>query len=114
MLAMPLEQVVTRWVAEPVRPVETALAGDDVLRVDGGFSQSCSNGHRTWTVHGRLPALRRARVEVQVTQWAPELTEVSVRPTSRRVLTWGARYERKYFERAHAAAAHVAERLRAA
>ena len=111
MQSMPLEEVVTRWVHQPVRPVEEALAGEPGLRLHGPFADSIADGHRTWTARGRLPDLRRARVELQVTRWSPEVTEVSLRPLGRRLVTWGPRRERRYFQGAHDAASRVASLL---
>ena len=82
----PFEEVVTRWVV-PARPL-----------------------HETWTSERRLRR-PRARVEVQITPWPNGAAEVTVRPRGRRLLTWSAGRERRYFDAAHAVATQVANTL---
>lgn len=83
---LPFDEVVTRWVV-PAHPL-----------------------HETSTEERRL---RRPHttIEVQVTPWPNGTAEVTVRPRGRRLLAWGPRRERRYFNAAHDVAAQVADAL---
>ena len=127
-----IDEVVTRWVALPARTVERALRNvadgsfgeqvalgfGDELRLDGAFARSSDGELPTWRVPGRLvwhgPKLARtAHVEIALTAWSDDAVEVSVRPAGRRVLAWGARRERRYFDTAHRAATRIAQAVAA-
>ena len=115
----PTEEVVSRWVQSPRAAVETtvrdmALGRTDELRLDTPFERTSDRAVPTWRAHGRLlwhgPKLvRLARVEVDVTAWADDAAEVSVRPAGRRLLSWGPRREQRYFQSAHRAATRIAD-----
>ena len=119
-----IDEVVTRWAAAPRMSIELALhrlegegavldCGDE-LRLDAPFDRSSDRAVPTWRAPGRLvwhaPKLARvAHVEVAVTAWSDDTAEVTVRPAGRRVLSWGPRWERRYFASAHRAASHIAQ-----
>jgi hypothetical protein len=106
----PFEEVVTRWVAQP-RPLEQVVRdpltlGTDRLQLERPFARDRSS----WTAAGRLRG-PRTRVELQITAWPNGAAEVTVRPRGRRLLTWSAGRERRYFDAAHDAATQVAHTL---
>ena len=104
---LPFEEVVTRWVTEP-RPLEVVVA--DPAAIDGLQLEPFRHDHGIWTAAGRLRG-PRTRVELQITPWPDGTAEVTVRPRGRRLLTWSAARERRYFHAAHDAATHVARTL---
>jgi hypothetical protein len=126
-----IDEVVTLWVESPPQSLASvlhglansrgeriALGGGDELQLEGGFERSSDRALPTWRAPARLlwhgPKLVRvARVEVDVTAWRDDAAEVSVRPAGRRVLSWGHRRERRYFESAHRAATHLAHAVAA-
>ena len=108
--ALPFEQVVTRWVAEP-RPLDQVVGDPAALRAEGlRLLQPFSQGCETWTAAGRLRR-PRTRVELQISAWPGGAAEVTVRPRGRRLVTWSAARERRYFAAAHDAATQVAHAL---
>jgi hypothetical protein len=121
----PSSPVVDRWITEPAERVEDAMhvafdagtvldlgsAGE--LHLDGPFTAVSAEGRAAWRAPARLvyrgaSILRFTRVDVEVIAWSESLTEVTVRSSGRRVVTWGERRERRYFEQAHRAATRVA------
>ena len=94
------ETVVTRWVRAPRQHVETVLA-------DRGFQRRGAGD--AWTARGRLPGSGE-RVELEVLMWCDDTAEINVRPAARRPLglSMSRRYERRYFDDAHLAAAELA------
>ena len=120
-----VDEVVTRWVDwGPVtvdealphwadNPERVALGRGAELQLDADFERAADPHVPTWHAPGRLVwpdrrLMRVAHIEIDVTAWSEDKVEVSVRPAGRRVLSWGPRRERRYFDAAHRAATRVA------
>ncbi len=118
--------VVTRRVNVSTSAVRAVLAHPDVLGraplgdvgwlvIDAPLVR-LDTGIETWHGRGRLygrgPRLARyARVEIVLTAWSDEASELTLRPVCPYPLRWGARRLRRYFALAHLAGDHLARVL---
>src|SRR4051812_32291219 len=84
-----------------------------VLRVDGGFVASGGGALDGWEATGTLRAsrARRTRVALTVAPWSNDVSELRLRPCTRRFATWGRHRQRRYFRLAHRAADDLASAL---
>ena len=103
-------EVVVRRIDRPLAalalPEPTTFA---TLRLTGPFAIDPTALTTTW----RAPALvHRTKVEVELAEWSDRTTELRVLPVSRRLALRGARWQRRYFGRAHEAADALADHLR--
>jgi hypothetical protein len=107
-LAM-VDEVVTRWVARPAGDLVTTLDRAPIaaeLRLSTPFSSATdASGREIAWAYGRVG---RVKVEVALTAWTAELTELTIRRHGRHLVTWGEGSERRYFDRAHEAASGIA------
>jgi hypothetical protein len=108
------DRVVTRWIRHPstavVRAFEAAVDRTD-LRLDEPFTSAVDpKGRVSAHAHGRIGS---AKVEVTVTEWSSDLTEITIRRHGRQLIAWSPRRERRYFDLAHDAAATVVTALAA-
>jgi hypothetical protein len=110
--------VVSRRINRPVAAVQTAIAdpanfrrgdsygigSDGALTIDTPFRLVSSSPGPLWRASGRLFSRGPravARVELEVSAWSGNATELTVRPVSRHPERWGARRLRQYFSLAH-------------
>ena len=114
--------VVSRLIKVPIDDIGPALGGDGAvgrgtapIALDGAGSLvlttpfTWAERTRTWRGQGRLYGrglrlTRFTRVEIEVTAWSRQASDVSLRPVARSPHTWGLRRLRRYLDLAHRAA----------
>jgi len=113
--------VVSRLIKVPIDEIGPALGGDGTgargtapIALDGAGSLmlttpfTWADRTRTWRGHGRLYGrglrlTRFTRVEIEVSAWSNEASDVSLRPLARSPHTWGLRRLHRYLDLAHRA-----------
>jgi hypothetical protein len=80
------------------------------LRFDEPFAPISDDDEPGWHATGRVhgSGLRRSTgVDIEVRAWSNRVSELRIRPISRRLPMWSKRRQRRYFEHAH----HSADQL---
>jgi hypothetical protein len=108
--------VLSRRIAASMASVELALAdGEGILGLDEPFRLEWMLPRLpAWRTTAQLatPRGRRvARVELEITAWSSDATELVLRPLARHPERWGKRRLRRYFALAHGGIDHVASVL---